>query len=248
MKSLLFAVLMGAALTARAGTASPPPSRLETEGRELVARLLAQRPQESGTNTTALRIRVSRTNHYEVPLVIEVRVTATNWQTVYRTLPGTNSATTHMLIVTRSDGDGIRYELRKETADSTESRELSGAETMTPFAGSDYWVADLGMEFLHWPTQRLLKKELCRGQSCDRLESLAPAGQTNGYTRVVAWFDIDTGGPVLVEAYDAAGRMLKEFKPNKFKKVKGQWQVEEMEISNRKTGSRSWIRFKNDTE
>jgi hypothetical protein len=99
------------------------------------------------------------------------------------------------------------------------------------------------MEFLNWPTQRLLKREICRGQSCDKLESRAPAGQTNGYTRVVAWFDSDTGGPVLVEAYDAAGRMIKEFKPNNFRKVDGRWEVEEVEISNPRTRKRSTIYF-----
>ena len=82
-----------------------------------------------------------------------------------------------------------------------------------------------------------------RGQSCDKLESLAPAGQTNGYVRVVSWFDIDTGGPVICEAYDAAGKLIKEFKPNEFKKVDGQWQVEELEMRDLRTGSRSFIRF-----
>ena len=27
---------------------------------------------------------------------------------------------------------------------------------MTPFAGSDFWVADLGLEFFHWPEQKVL--------------------------------------------------------------------------------------------
>lgn len=114
---------------------------------------------------------------------------------------------------------------------------------MIPFAGSDFWLADLGMEFLQWPTQRLLKKEICRSQSCDKLESIAPSGQTNGYVRVLSWFDIDTGGPVLVEAYDAKGKMVKEFKPNDFTKVNGKWQVEEVQISDNRTKSVSFLHF-----
>jgi hypothetical protein len=160
-----------------------------------------------------------------------------------------------VLVISRSPSRGNEYERtfffiptnRDEIVSGplpSERKKLAGEQAFIPFAGSDFWLADLGMEFLQWPTQRLLKKELCRGQSCDKLESIAPAGQTNGYVRVVAWFDIDTGGPVLVEAYDAKGEFVKEFKPNKFTKVNGQWQVEELEMNNLRTGSRSYLHFK----
>jgi len=217
-------------------------------GHELVTRLLALRPTESVTNEAVLRVRVNKTNEFEVPLRIEVCVGETNWSTIYRTLPGTNSMATFTLTVRRQVSGSNIYELRRDIGDSVESKQVADVDAMTPFAGSDFWLGDLGMVFLHWPTQRLLKKELCRGQSCDKLESLAPAGQTNGYVRVISWFDIDTGGPVLVEAYDAGGKILKEFKPNDFKKVNGQWQVEELEMNNLRTGSRSYLRFKLDTK
>jgi hypothetical protein len=219
-------------------------------GRELVTRLLSLRPAESVTNEAVLRVRVNKTNEFEVPLRIEVCVSETNWATIYRTLPGTNSMATFALTVRRQVSGTNIYELRRDIGDSVESKQVAGAEAMTPFAGSDFWIADLGMEFLHWPTQRLLKKEICRSQSCDKLESIAPTGQTNGYVRVVSWFDIDTGGPVLIEAYDAKakGKMMKEFKPNDFKKVNGQWQVEELEMNNLRTGSQSFLRFKFDAK
>jgi len=212
-------------------------------GQELVARLLAMKPAESVTNEAALRVRANRTSEFEVPLRIEVQVTDTNWVTRYRTLPATNSPATTVFTVTRQVSRPNYYEIRRDVGDATESKPVARADAMTAFAGSDFWLADLGMEFLQWPTQRLLKKEICRSQSCDKLESVAPAGQTNGYVRVVSWFDIDTGGPVLVEAYDAKGKMMKEFKPNDFTKVNGQWQVEELEMSNLRTGSHSFIHF-----
>jgi hypothetical protein len=37
--------------------------------------------------------------------------------------------------------------------------------------------------------------------------------------------------------------LLKEFEPKKVEKVKGTWQLEEMEIRNRQTGSRTRIEF-----
>ena len=215
-------------------------------GRELVARLLALRPAESVTNEAVLRVRVSKTNQFEVPLRIVVSVSEANWNTTYRT-EGTNKAHAAAFSITRTEAGLIEY--RAPTSprhcDTTNEFEtLPGEKAFIPFADSDFWLADFGMEFLQWPTQRLLKKELCRGQSCDKLESIAPPGQTNGYVRVVSWFDIDTGGPVLVEAYDVKGKMMKEFKPNDFTKVNGQWQVEELEMNNLRTGSRSYLRFK----
>lgn len=229
-----------AAATFEAPIVPPDPA---AAGRELVTRLLALKPAESVTNEAVLRVRTNKSSQFEVPLRIEVQVTETNWSTRYRTLPTTNSATTSAFTVTRATSGPNLYELRRDVGDTTESKQLAGAEAMVPFAGSDFWLADLGMEYLQWPTQRLLKKEICRSQSCDKLESIAPAGQTDGYVRVVSWFDIDTGGPVLVEAYDAKGKMVKEFKPNDFTKVNGQWQVEELEISNLRTGSHSFIHF-----
>ena len=45
------------------------------------------------------------------------------------------------------------------------------------------------------------------------------------------------------EAYDAKGKLLKEFDVKSLKKVNGQWQVEEMEICNVQTGSRTRLEF-----
>ena len=212
-------------------------------GRELVAHLLSLRPAESITNEAVLSVQVKKITQFEAPMRITVCVSETNWSTTYLANPQ-NGANQSSLCITRSVDGANQYQIRLDHGDSTKQMAPSGEELMQPFSGSDFWLADLGMEFLRWPTQRLLKKEMCRNQSCDKLESIAPAGQTNGYVRVVAWFDIDTGGPVLVEAYDGKGEFVKEFKPNKFTKVNGQWQVEELEMNNLRTGSRSYLHFK----
>jgi len=233
------------AYSAAAATFDAPivPADPAAAGRELVARLLAMKPAESVTNEAVLRIRTNKNSQFEVPLRIEVQVTETNWSTTYRTVPTTNAAAATVFTLTRRPSGRNHYELRRDDGDLKGSIHLTADDAMTPFAGSDFWLADLGMEYLQWPTQRLLKKEICRSQSCDKLESIAPEGLATPYVRVISWVDIDTGGPVLVEAYDAKGKMVKEFKPNDFAKVNGQWQVEELEISNLRTGSHSFIHF-----
>ena len=119
----------------------------------------------------------------------------------------------------------------------------SGTQWTHPFPGGDFWAVDLGLEFFHWPDQKILKHEMRRGQPCKVLESINPAPSTNGYSRVVSWIDNESGGIVHAEAYDANGGLLKEFDPKSFKKVDGQWQLQDMEIRNAQTGSRTRLEF-----
>jgi YD repeat-containing protein len=114
---------------------------------------------------------------------------------------------------------------------------------MTSFANSDFWICDLGLEFFHWPEQKILKKEVKRSRGCSVLESTNPDPATNGYSRVVSWIDNDGGGIVQAFAYDAQGKLLKEFYPTSLKKVNGQYQVQEMEMINDQTKSRTRLTF-----
>ena len=47
---------------------------------------------------------------------------------------------------------------------------------MIPFANSDFWLGDLGLEFFHWPEQKILPKptNLVRGRDYTLLESTNP--------------------------------------------------------------------------
>ena len=120
---------------------------------------------------------------------------------------------------------------------------LTAEQANTPFAGSDFSIADLGLEFLHWPDQRLLQKEMKRSRSCRVLESVNPHPVPGGYARIKSWVDAESHGIVQAEAYDAKGNKVKDFAPKDFSKVNGQWQLEEMQISNTQTGSSTTVKF-----
>ena len=75
------------------------------------------------------------------------------------------------------------------------------------------------------------------------MESTNPNPSPNAYSRVLSWIDEDSGGIVMAEAYDAQGKLLKEFYPKDVKKVNGQWQVQTMEMDNVQTGSRTGLEF-----
>lgn len=207
-------------------------SDAEIQGRQLAQQLLEQRPAENFTNTGILQIRYGDGMRIGISVEFQTIVTTTNWLTVYQT---TSEGYRVKLVVVHSDKQPSRYQFCEH--------DLAENEIMTPFAGSDFWIADLGLEFFHWPEQKVLKKEFRRNCSCVVLESANPNPATNGYSRVDSWIDEESGGIVMARAYDAQGKLLKEFYPKDVKKVKGQWQVESMELDNVQTGSRTRLEF-----
>ncbi|MGH7994677.1 MAG: outer membrane lipoprotein-sorting protein, partial [Limisphaerales bacterium] len=225
-------------------------SDAEIQGRQLTQQLLAGRPVEY-TNTGVLKIRDAKGKRTELPVKCQTMVTATNWLSRYEAKFGSNVTDVTTLVVTHCDAEPNRYALfeNEKTARVSGSASIqigtgtSGNRTMTPFAGSDFWVADLGLEFFHWPEQKVLKKEFRRNCSCVVLESTNPNPGINGYSRVDSWIDEESDGIVMARAYDMNGKLLKEFLPKDVKKVNGEWQVQSMEIDNVQTGSRTRLEF-----
>ena len=219
----------------------------EIEGREVVRQLLGTWPAENLTHSAVLKIRDGKGRKREIPVRSQILVTDTNWLTVYETLATVNEPENQTLTVTHAAGQPNRYSL----SDHQPNRSVSASDglTMPAFAGSDFCLVDLGLEFLHWPGQKVLKKELKRGQSCYVLESRNPAPAGHGYARVLSWLDIDSvrdsgqAAIVQAEAYDARNKLLKEFDLKELGKVNGQWQVKEIEIRNVQTGSRTVLKF-----
>ena len=217
------------------------------DARALVAEMLAQRPDKSTTNTGQIRIRERGGKEREVPVRFAIVATPTNWLSVYETLDASGQTGTGKVTVTHTDGEPNRYEISGPSGDSktnAATRQLTPQEAMQPFGGSDFWIADLGLEFLHWPRQRLLKREMRHSKSCNVLESVNPNPAPGGYARVESWVIIE-GPPGIVhaDAYDSNNQKIKEFDPANLEKIAGQYQLEEMEMRNRQTGSHTWIKF-----
>lgn len=232
----LIAIFVVAMLLVNVRAADARPNA-EAEGRQLAQKLLDQSPSANSTITGVLQIRQSRKKQSAIPMQCRIVVTETNWQTIYETLPNTNSVH-EQFIITRNGTDPARYELNGTT--------LPDGLAAVPFAGSDFWLTDLGLEFLRWPIQRVLKKEIRRSRFCVVLESVRETNnvaQLQGYSRVVSWIDSETDGILHADAYDAKGKRIKEFEPKEFEKINGQWQLKEMRMVNLQTGSRSTLEF-----
>ena len=250
LASLVFAALLLFAFGATAQTTNDL-SDAENQGRQLVQEILEETPATNMPQTGVLRIRNSE-GTTNIPVGFDIDLWTGNWAATY-SLSSTNAEIELMII--HQNGRPNRYCYAKAESKMegsierytplhlTPANHLNETQIWAPFAGSDFWIADLGLEFFHWPDQKIIKHETRRTRACAVLESTNPNPAAGGYSRVDTWIDNESLGIVHAEAYDANGKLLKIFDPKKIKKVNGQWQLEDMEIRNVQTGSRTWIKF-----
>jgi hypothetical protein len=254
--SMIFAaaamlVMLFPAFVARAGTTNQL-SDAEIEGRALAQKILEQQPAQNYTNTGILEIR-SDHGHMQVPVEFEVLAGKPAWRSTYSTrITDTNADPSFgrvhfcQLTIVHSGNRSNVYIVPNVNPPPTEtnfSHTLDNSEILWPFSGSDFWFCDLGLEFFHWPKQKVIKKEFHRQCPCTVLESINPDPSPSAYSRVDCWIDDDSLGIVEAYAYDANGKKLKNFYPKNLQKVNGQYQVESMVMENLQTGSKSTLEF-----
>ncbi len=219
-------------------------SDAEIKGRALAQQLCDMRPVENFTNSGLLKIR-GKTNESNYLIRCITIVTATNWSGIYELRDPTNSTFAFRTLTILHTSETNHYRLHFDSGDNRQwIKDGQQVIKLLSFAGN-FGCADLGLEFFHWPAQKILPKttNLKRGREYTLLESTHPNPSTYDYSRVVTWIDKETGGILEAEAYDVNGKLLKDFTPKSFKKVNGQWQLQEMEIRNVQTGSRTRLEF-----
>ncbi|MCC6231882.1 MAG: outer membrane lipoprotein-sorting protein [Verrucomicrobiales bacterium] len=243
LRLLVAACLACASLSLGLSPAFGADSRDAERGRALALAVRNQRPAEAAISTGTLRIRGEDGRRTTIPIEVRVSLGSNSWSTVYQanfadgrretlTVVNLADAAPHF-ILHRSAGDGNIAESRPQRPD----------ELFVPFASTDFWFADLGMVFLHWPEQRWLGRETRRTRACNMLESRNPFPLPGSYQRVVTWIDEETGGIVRAEAYDDANRLLKEFSPGSFARVGARYELRDMEIRHVPSDSRTTLQF-----
>ena len=219
-------------------------SAAEIQGRQLAAEMLSQTPAADLKQTGTLKIH-NPEGTISIPITFLTTVETNSWVADYTAMIGDPGPVENLRIV-HQIGQPNQYFFAKENraAEGFQSipPRLNQSQIMVPFAGSDFWIADLGLEIFHWPQQTVTGHESRKMRDCTVLESDNP-DPTNGYARVVTWIDNETHGLVHAEAYDTNNKLLKIFDPKKLKKVNGHWELVEIEIQNVQTHSRTWIRF-----
>ncbi len=203
-------------------------------GQELVTQIRALAPEASFTNSGTLYIKTKRQPLLTVAYTCRVEITPTHWTSYYSAMRGTN-ALPGFSVEHRAGNPNIYRD--------DAGKILSGTQLDVPFAGSDFWLSDLGLEFFNWPEQRVPKWEMTRTVGCKVLESRNPDPQSIGYSRVISWIHDESLGIVRAEAYDASGKLLKEFRPTELQKVNGRRELKEMEMENVQTDSTTRLEF-----
>lgn len=207
-------------------------------GQALAHQLRSAGPSDTSDFTGMLKIsKPGFTN--AVPIACRIDARQDGWTVTYETKTGGDQPPQRLAIEHAPNKPSV-YRYAEGKADL---RELKRHELTLPLAGSDFWLMDLGLEFLHWQQQRVTDFEMRRSRSCRILESRDPQPVPGGYVRVLSWVDVETDGILRAEAYDARGEQLKEFKVGSFKKVKGEYQLQDMEIRNPRAKTRTKLEF-----
>ena len=234
MKSHVAVILLFAVAVSFAAPAALTPRLDDTVAGEKLARELRSLiPTTNVEIKGVLRLSKPGSEAREVPLQSKVTVSAEGWSSTYK-------AGDETLI--------IQHFANKPNAYSWVNRDggqhPANAQATNRFAGSDFALLDLGLEFFHWPTQTIVAREMRKGRGCVVLESRPTAPGLYAY--VLSWIDQETSGLLMAEAYDANGRLLKEFEVFVLSIEKNQ--VSKMEIRNRQTKTSTRLQFDLDKE
>jgi len=238
-------------LAALPAFADPPPADDLAAGQALAEQIRSAVPEERSDFHGVLSNRVNGQTR-TVPVVCRVAVHDDTWETDYQTAAATNAAAERLVVIHRDNGANVYRYARAPSpaAPLPELATISAAQAAaTSLAGSDFSLADLGLEFLHWPQQRQLRRGqpyYVLGQPCYILESCDP--QARGIVRVTSYIDRDSNGLLVAEGCDAEGNLIKKFSlhASSFKKVNGHYRLEKMDIQtylNRKIHSQTELKY-----
>ena len=214
------------------------------EGKALVDDLLRRGPAENTEIRGLLKIRAPRQPLYEIPVKMTTTVTKDGWIDTYESEPVLFHPA-EILIIKHKFGAPNEYLYAKGTGKNQppEPQKISTNNIWQPFAGSDFYLADLGLQFFHWDDHKIVKKEMRKSRSCRVVESMNPNPAISEYSRVLSWLDFETGNLILAEGYDLENRLLKEFSVRKVSRQKDRVEVKEIEIRNDRTDSRTRLEF-----
>lgn len=210
------------------------------EGKALVQDLLVRVPKENTEILGLLKIRPSGAEPIEVPVKMTTHLEGDGWSDTYESQAVVGHPAETFMV--RHHGQNpSEYLLQVKSATPNDLAPIPPDRLYQPFAGSDFSFADLGLEFLHWPNQQIVKKEMRKGRSCRVVESINPKPAAGAYSRVLSWIDFETGGIIRAEGYDTQNRLLKEFSIRKVDRDEGR--LKEIEIRNDQTDSRTRLEF-----
>ncbi len=235
----IFLFLFATAMAQAADKAKPlPPVPKDVAGQKAMGAALAQQlrgmrlvnHEEIKGN---LRIRRPKGKRENVPVIFRAKADGAAQVEVFETAKGT-------LQIRKSPGKPSEYLFT--APDAKAGKKMVGDDLNQIFAGSDFTLGDLGLEFLQWPNQQVIGRASRLRETCNVLLSAPLKASPGGYTHVKCWVEIHNRALLCVEAYRGQQR-VKLFQAKSFKKLEGEWQLRELELRNDVTDARTQIQF-----
>ena len=180
-----------------------------------------------------LRIRKPRGKRENVAVTFRAEVDGAVQVETFETAKGT-------LQIRKTPGKPNEYFFT--APDTKEGKKMEGAELNQIFAGSDFTLGDLGLEFLQWPNQQVIGRASRLRETCNILLSKPENVLPGGYSHIKCWVEIHNRALLCVEAYRGTKR-VKLFQAKSFKKLEDEWQLRELELRNDVTDARTQIQF-----
>lgn len=204
----------------------------------LLKDIAGRAPTEEREILGTLKIRPAEGKPRSIPIKWAVLAGGSKWRDVYQT-PKSASIPPEAFIVSHTEGSTNQYELTR----AGEKVPDIATNLFQPFATSDFWLIDLGLDFFHWPNPKHYDTEMRKSRACYVIESPNPVPRKGAYKRVLSWLDVESGGLIRAEAYDHEDKLLKTFTVKKIEKIKGRWHLEELHIQNEQTDSSTRLVF-----
>src|SRR5580765_2644564 len=116
-------------------------------------------PAENAEYKGALKIRNPDGDLETVPLTFKIIAGQSVWQAIYESR-ATPKTPAQKLVIIHTLGKPNEYLLAQAAKPGEPVGQpipFTNDQATVAFAGSDFWLIDLGLEFFHWPTQRLIR-------------------------------------------------------------------------------------------
>lgn len=227
----------------------------ELDGQGLANRLATIKPTEESEVHGTINIRMKRVRR-QIPFTSQVLLRGDKWQSVFQTAATADSGIETLVVVHDPSGGPNEYLYSRASSPTNTPPPLSPVDAdkaaTIPFARSDFTLAELGLDFLHWPMQQRLRSQTRLNRVCYVLESRNVRAPE--IVRIRAFIDKEYAGtlgeqgfPALLvaEGYDLHNEQVKEFslEGSSFKKVHGQYRLKQIKMENYKTGSQTLLKF-----
>ena len=110
--------------------------------------------------------------------------------------------------------------------------------------GTDIGWTDLSLSYLWWRGGKTVGAEKIKGRYCYIVDLRAPAGEAGEYAGVRLWIDPQIKILLQAAAYDAQGQLVKMLEVKSFKKIRGVWIIQNLDVQSFPVRHRTTLRVK----